>query len=445
MGAEFAKQSIGKQSKEKEGGYSDDALDQLDIPVYDVYPDPSGDAMGSVGENKARGGKKSPVQLGDNSADSWSETAGGNTTQYRRRNLRLDDTERVNVGAGKIEGMPAVPVAGVGIIGDNHDPISNKYQRGRYVTKAAIEKPEGETPEFSEIAELNDAGAEVDGVVGTLNEPEVSQELVPDSLFIDNQTYQEDVRQGNLGDCYFLAAILQVIHYDPSKIVKMMKQSGDTVTTTLYHREGHGILATWKPTEITTKLGLIERNGGGPIGARVRLAYEPKLARWSSSIDGTTLKINKTQLFEAALWVNCLEQAFSVFSQKYGQYGRGVNGEQNMERFSSIEDGVAGPCLHMLFGNDASNSKSLRTQDPKDDQDTDDTQALIKANKKIIKELIKLAKAQDGNAGRDMHMSCMISEETSVESLKTYTNVVLSDLNKVLAEQRVPDQALLEA
>ena len=77
MGAEFAKQSIGKQSKGKEGGYSDDALDQLDIPVYDVYPDPSGDAMGSVGENKARGGKKSPVQLGDNTADSWSETAGG--------------------------------------------------------------------------------------------------------------------------------------------------------------------------------------------------------------------------------------------------------------------------------------------------------------------------------------------------------------------------------
>lgn len=407
----------------------------------------SSDAMGSVRGNKASGGKKVTPSYSDNMADSWSEVAGGNTMQYKREQLSISGTERVNLDKGRIEELPEVPSAGRGVVGEEHDPASDKYKMGKYITKTPVEKVASATPDFSEIAELNDAGSEVDSVEGTLNAPEISQDLVPNSLFIGQKTYQEDVRQGNVGDCYFLAAILQVIHYDATKIVNMMKLSGDTVTTTLYHREGHGLFATWKPTEITTKLGLIRRMDGDDeiMGARVRLAYKPLLGKWASSIDGTTLKISKTELFEAALWVNCLEQAFSIFAQKYGQYGRGVNGEQKKERFNSIENGQAGPCLHMFFGQDASSNKTLRTEDPEAEQDTDDTQSLIKANKKIVKELIKLAKAQDGSAKRDIHMSCMISEQSSCDRLETYANVVLNDLNKVIAEQSSPNQELLDA
>ena len=408
----------------------------------------SGDAMGSVGENKARGGKKKTPVLEDHSEDAWSETAGRNTTQYKREQLSIGDTERVK--DGKNEGLPDVPKAGVGIVGEEHDPAANKYKKGKYVTKAPVEKPAGAKPDFAEIAELSEAGTDVDRVKGTLNAPEVSQDLVPNSLFIGNKTYQEDVRQKNIGDCYFLAAILQVIHYDPTKIVNMMKQSGDTVTTTLYHREGHGLLATWKPTEISTKLGLISRYDKDKakyerMGARVRLAYDPTLEKWSSSIDGTTLKISKTQLFEAALWVNCLEQAFSMFAQKYGQYGRGLNGEQKKERFDAIDNGFSGQCLHMFFGDDASSMKSFKTDDPEETMDMDDMQSLLKANKQIVKELIKLAKAQDGKAKRDVHMSCMVSEEGAAFRLDGYARVVLNDLQKVLDKQSSPSQDLVDA
>ena len=408
----------------------------------------SGDAMGSVGENRARGGKKKTPVLEDHSEDAWSETAGRNTTQYKREQLSIGDTERVK--DGKNEGLPDVPKAGVGIVGEEHDPAANKYKKGKYVTKEPVEKPAGAKPDFAEIAELSEAGTDVDRVKGTLNAPEVSQDLVPNSLFIGNKTYQEDVRQKNIGDCFFLAAILQVIHYDPTKIVNMMKQSGDTVTTTLYHREGHGLLATWKPTEISTKLGLISRYDKDKakyerMGARVRLAYDPTLEKWSSSIDGTTLKISKTQLFEAALWVNCLEQAFSMFAQKYGQYGRGLNGEQKKERFDAIDNGFSGQCLHMFFGDDASSMKSFKTDDPEETMDMDDMQSLLKANKQIVKELIKLAKAQDGKAKRDVHMSCMVSEEGAAFRLDGYARVVLNDLQKVLDKQSSPSQDLVDA
>lgn len=86
-------------------------------------------------------------------------------------------------------------MAGAGIVGEEHNPSANKYKKGKYVTKDPVEKSASETPDFSEVAELNEAGADVNGVWGTLNKPIVSNDLVSNPLFIDNQTHQEDVRQ----------------------------------------------------------------------------------------------------------------------------------------------------------------------------------------------------------------------------------------------------------
>ena len=99
----------------------------------------------------------------------------------------------------------------------------------------------------------------------------------------------------------------------------------------------------------------------------------------------------------------------------------------------------------MFFGDDASSMKSFKTDDPEETMDMDDMQSLLKANKQIVKELIKLAKAQDGKAKRDVHMSCMVSEEGAAFRLDGYARVVLNDLQKVLDKQSSPSQDLVDA
>ena len=49
----------------------------------------------------------------------------------------------------------------------------------------------------------------------------------------------EDIRQGGLGDCYFLATMASVVETDPSIIKDMMRDNGDTVTVRFYGQKGH--------------------------------------------------------------------------------------------------------------------------------------------------------------------------------------------------------------
>ena len=44
----------------------------------------------------------------------------------------------------------------------------------------------------------------------------------------------EDIKQGNLGDCYFLAAIASIVENNPEDIKSMMRDNGTTVTVKLY-------------------------------------------------------------------------------------------------------------------------------------------------------------------------------------------------------------------
>lgn len=49
----------------------------------------------------------------------------------------------------------------------------------------------------------------------------------------------EDVSQGELGDCFFLASVASVVETDPSIIKDMMHDNGDTVTVRIYGQKGH--------------------------------------------------------------------------------------------------------------------------------------------------------------------------------------------------------------
>src|SRR5262249_8186553 len=78
------------------------------------------------------------------------------------------------------------------------------------------------------------AGQHVEQEMGTVQSPYVKEAIDKESIFIGGGPTDQDIQQGEIGDCYFLAGLHQVISRDPGKIQQMMKVTGDTVTVNFW-------------------------------------------------------------------------------------------------------------------------------------------------------------------------------------------------------------------
>ena len=300
--------------------------------------------------------------------------------------------------------------------------ISAKAERdkwlGKKVTpKAPVIKSEGEVPEQSDLMTVG-SGQSVATVNGTLENPNIVHEVLPNSLFIDGKASQEDVRQGNVGTCYFLAAILQVLHYDPTTITNMMSVRNGDVYTELYHREADKEKGYhWVRKPVVIKWGDTVDASGSHVGSHYRLKYDPeKEVKWSANFDNSTLKINKTLLYQAAMWVNCLEHAFAGYSQIYGHYGRKLAGpldyyaSDSDDSFRTINGGYPGFCLHMIYGDDVQGQGVADKNGYNDDikihmpMAPDENKGLLDSSDEMMRSLAVLSQTQDGSRDVDMHI-----------------------------------------
>ena len=69
---------------------------------------------------------------------------------------------------------------------------------------------------------------------------ELKMESRADQALFPHEPSLNDIAQGSVGDCYFLAALSSVISSDPDAIKNCMKDEGDTVVVRLYHPVGSG-------------------------------------------------------------------------------------------------------------------------------------------------------------------------------------------------------------
>ncbi len=250
----------------------------------------------------------------------------------------------------------------------------NKIRLERYKTTGKVEKNPAVKPTLSELAQQDPSGNLVTRVEGDLQNPNILHKIIPNNLFIDKKPHLEDVHQGNIGDCYFLAALLQVIKRDPQTIINMMKVNGSTVTTTFYHRKtvkrgflGIGKKREWVAQDITVNFGALAVNKSAesdsymPYGSLFRIAYEPKTSVWSANINNiNTMSIRRENMYEAAMWLKCIEQAYMLFARDYGKYGKG-----KADASKNLMDGISGghpdECMHMFFGNQIESHKTYNT------------------------------------------------------------------------------------
>ncbi len=216
----------------------------------------------------------------------------------------------------------------------------------------------GDTPAIESLVQEDPEGEPVTEYQGTVKDPNVSKDVSDKYLFTDAGPTQNDVKQVGIGDCYFWGAVLQILNNDPGKFTQMMKLNGQNVETTMYYKKG----LKWVETKVVRPVGIGGMNSqykqntydGNESGVRVDV-NAPCESAWNAVIEGNACLINRTDYFKAALWANCLEQAYSDFSREHGKYGKGAV-EKKDSGNEEFESGCPDMCMHMFYGSDASNA-----------------------------------------------------------------------------------------
>lgn len=144
-----------------------------------------------------------------------------------------------------------------------------------------------------------------------------------DAPLFPHEPTPDDIMQGNVGDCYFIAALASVAANNPQMIRDMMKDNGDgTVTVRLYDEKKNGKL---EPIYVNVEKSTPVYKLGMTNGSEVR-----------SSIGA-----------HGSLWVQMLEKAFAAANIHRSNKKRF---SETMRSYSDIESGFGDLAFRVLAG-----------------------------------------------------------------------------------------------
>ena len=200
--------------------------------------------------------------------------------------------------------------------------VQKIWRRRQVPKKGILEKIKGifskKQPAAPEPAEIEE-------------EQELKMESKKDQALFPHEPSLNDIAQGGMGDCYFLAAISSVVSSNPEAIKSSMKDEGDTVVVRLYHP--------------------IKDDQG-------QETYEPKYYRVEKSVP---MAEDGRDLFAAgSLWVQMLEKAYTASGlsvdesiKKSDEY---KNREQGILHYDEIEGGYPWIAFSHIVGTQVQNA-----------------------------------------------------------------------------------------
>ncbi|HND34304.1 MAG TPA: C2 family cysteine protease, partial [Myxococcota bacterium] len=252
------------------------------------------------------------------------------------------DTQRSVLGMDDCSGGP-----------ERQNPTAVSLERDVQIV-ASIQKPvklagsarpaESELFTEREASDQSESGWDyVNTQVGSIEEPFALHEPDPTRMFLDGGPRPDDIQQGQLGDCYFLAALTGIVGKDPSLIEKRMRLGSGTVTVELFRYDSSK--ADWVLEPITVADSLLhEKTSDGGTGsllsAQPVAGQDPTQGSWYADVTDTELSINADFLYPTARWVALLEKAYAQYVEKYGQYG-GATGTGSHENKTTDDQGNA--------------------------------------------------------------------------------------------------------
>lgn len=144
-----------------------------------------------------------------------------------------------------------------------------------------------------------------------------------------------DVRQGSIGDCYFLASLMAVAHTTPDLLKKAITKNNDgTYTVKLYITKETGRWF-WKGEKLVAQNVIIyptfPLEADGTDTANPDANSVPAHA-WTASTD------------ESELWVRLIEKAYALLIGSYAEIGNGGLGADALETLTGEK------YTHKVFG-----------------------------------------------------------------------------------------------
>jgi len=133
---------------------------------------------------------------------------------------------------------------------------------------------------------------------------------------------------------------------------------------------------------------------------------------------GPMCMINRKDYYKAALWANCLEQAYSDFSRAHGKYGAGQVEAENSGN-EEFEGGCSDSCFHMFYGDKAKGPGTYAVKDTKS------------GRKQFLKSLIEFKKTLDSGGGYSALVARRAFGDPNTGSAHAYSvmNVTFKDKN----------------
>lgn len=264
------------------------------------------------------------------------------------------------------------------------------------------------------------------GIMGTTARPSILQERDPRTIFVDGTPSVDDIHQGYIGDCYFLAAVTGVAQSDPDHLRDMFTVNGDQVVVRLYSYDTAA--AKWQPRNIQVDMNFLhaaDEHGGADylMGSGFRMGKTPTRGKWYASVEeGEALWVCEDAQYEFAVWAPLLEKAYARLAERFGQYGGAYSGDANSNTdangdarsgYEVIDGGYSQYCYGILYGDaEVANDYTNLSYDP-----AASGAALIAANLPLIEELLKV-NGTDMPAGQVSYLTLSTDSGTIVGRLK---------------------------
>jgi hypothetical protein len=237
--------------------------------------------------------------------------------------------------------------------GDPADPATHAEKQAVLLTSeenpySALQPPASDLL----YKEVEEGGTPFTSAARTVGYPLEMTAIRPDSLYINDTPAVEDIVQGSLGDCYFLAVLTSVVASDPGHLKSILSLQGDVITADFWAPAGtdtNGAPA-WTPTTVTMDRQLLTDSEEYLVGAEIRREATPSQQDWWAAVEEGSLLVFRKDLFQAALWAPMMEKAYAIYAEANGQYGEGATGEGGYTAIG--EGGFEHLAVTVLYGPD---------------------------------------------------------------------------------------------
>jgi outer membrane protein OmpA-like peptidoglycan-associated protein len=270
-------------------------------------------------------------------------------------------TSHRSSGVGDAANAPAVGTAGTEARTTNVKPKAT--ETAPYHVNGAVCPIDSVIYEEDSAATPPAGFTSVTGFSGTTAAPMITQEAAP-SIYINATPTAEDVQQGGIGDCYFMAALVSIVGRDPGKITGMTVadgRGGATITFWRAQPRSAGIIdrvlgrnpgRDWIQVAVTVTDDLAVNIANNRVhGAQVRCAPNPKSQDWWATVVAPNLEIHRKDTFELARWAPLMEKAYARFAQTHGQYGGAdPRGQSGGSGYNDINSGFGLEVFFPFYG-----------------------------------------------------------------------------------------------